>query len=442
LDNSRHPRFHLPARVIRPSLAITLAGLLTLAGACADTFTPASAARAEQMLEGAAIRFAPNVYDARYNTARVKLAQSALVPSRIFDDTSVWSARPSPTLRSLFVSGTLAADGRYHFDARIAPPTTSRIGDSYHTITLEQVASNQFRWDTRVEHALGSISADEVAAALDALFSAPEGRTARTLRDDYRGAFPRATTAFGRGFVLDSAAVVPAGAGITSVMLRFAFRPELMKRAFPALADYLDKYLGPAKYHFVLTDRSGVALFDMVGRDRAMTIRYRLSDGKLVSLLGPTKPWPDSLTLMADVALKVKLFTVGLHELRTDFVISNTSSGTTHERAWTIVAQHEPKWDLPLITERLISSPLRHPFEGQGSSFQLAFRDSGSGGQTVFSRRTRLQVQESAIMRFLGSLASRAVGDLDERVEQEEHRFLREGLRAAELDLRAATGSR
>ena len=40
-------------------------------------------------------------------------------------------------------------------------------------------------------------------------------------------------------------------------------------------------------------------------------------------------------------------------------------------------------------------------------------------------------------MRFLGSLASRAIGDLDERVEQEEHRFLREGLLALQTDLRA-----
>jgi hypothetical protein len=436
LDNSRHSRFQPRARVLRSSISLALAGLLAAAGACADTFPPGSAGRAEQMVEGMAMRFAPNVYDARYNTARVKLAQSALVPSHIFDDTTVWSTRPSASLRSLFVSGTLGADGRYHFDARTSMLAPTRLGDSFHAVNLEQVGSNQYRWDTHVEHALGTISADEVSTALDALFRTPEGRTERTLRDDYRAAFPRATAAFGRGFVLDSATLSPGGSGATAVALRFAFHPDLMKPAFPALSGYLDKYLGPAKYHFVLKDRSGTALFDVLGRDRAMTIHYRVAQGRLVSLAGPPKAWPDSLTLVADVALKVKFFTVGLHELTTDFVISNSASPNAHERAWTVVAQREPEWDLPLITERLIRSPLRRPFEGQGSSFRLAVRDS-VGGQTVFSRRTRLQVQESAIMRFLGSLASHAVGDLDERVEQDEHRFLREGLMAVQADVRA-----
>jgi hypothetical protein len=436
LDNSRHPRFHPSARVLRSSIALASAGLLALAGACADTFTPASAAHAEQMVEGVAMRFSPNVYDARYNVARVKLAQSALVPSRIFDDSAVWSAYPTTSLRSLFVSGTLGADGKYHFDTRASLPPTTRLGDSHHAVSLEQVGSNQFRWDTRVEHAIGPITADEIAGALDALLRTPEGRGELSLRDDYRAAFPHAMAAFGRGFVLDSATLVPGGPGVTSVALRFVFRPELMKPVFPALAGYLDKYLGPAKYHFVLTDRSGTPLLDVLGRDRAMTIHYRIAQGKLASLAGTPKTWPDSLTLLADVSLKVKLFTVGLHELKTDFVISNTTSAAGHERAWTVVAQREPKWDLPLITERLIRSSLRRPFEGQGSSFRLAVRDS-AGGQTVFTRRTRLEVQESTIMRFLGSLASHAIGDLDERVEQDEHRFLREGFSGLQTDLRA-----
>ena len=421
--------------MLRSSISLLGAGVLTLAGACADAFPPSLAGRADQMFEGIAVRFSPNVYDARYNTARVKLAQSALVPSRIFDDTTVWSTRPSSSLRSLFVSGSLGADGRYHFDTRTAVVPPTHIGDSYHAVNLEQVASNQFRWDTRVDLAVGTITADDVAAILGALLRTPEGRTERTIRDDYRAAFPRAMAAFGRGFVLDSATIAPAGAGVTSVALRFAFRPDLMKATFPGLASYLDKYLGPAKYHLLLTDRAGTTLFDILGRDRALTIRYRVEQGKLVSLLGPPKAWPDSLTLLADVSLKVKLFTVGMHELRTDFLISNSTSGTSHERAWTIIAQREPKWDLPLITERLIRSPLRHPFEGQGATFRLAMRDS-AGGQTEFSRRTRLEVQESAIMRFLGSLASRAVGDLDERVEQDEHRFMREGFLALQTDLR------
>jgi hypothetical protein len=39
-------------------------------------------------------------------------------------------------------------------------------------------------------------------------------------------------------------------------------------------------------------------------------------------------------------------------------------------------------------------------------------------------------------MRFIGSLASHALGDLDDKVEIDEHRFLRDGLSALEGDLK------
>jgi hypothetical protein len=388
------------------------------------------------MFEGFADRFAPNIYDARYNAARTRLAQSALVPSRVFNDSLVWESRASATARSILIAGSLGPDAKYRLDTKPATTPPTKPGDTRHLITLDQVSPNQFRWETKVDLAIGPVTADEIAKAFDLLLSAPEGRTEKALRDDYRAAFPRATAAFGRGFVLDSINVAPAALGATSVTLRFAFKPELMKASHPQLAQYLDKYLGPAKYHFALTDRGGAALFDIVGRDRAMTLRYRVKDGKLVNLLGPPRAWPDSITMTSDVSLKVKIWTVGFHELVTDFVVSNAGSGYSHERAWTIIAQREPKWDLPLITERLIRSPLHRPFDGQGSMFRMSVRDSVNA-QSTFGRRVRLDVQESAIMRFLGSLASHAIGDLDDRVEQEEHRFLREGFLALQADLRA-----
>jgi hypothetical protein len=228
--------------------------------------------------------------------------------------------------------------------------------------------------------------------------------------------------------------VVPGALGTTSVTITAAFRPELMRPAFPALAGYFDKYLGPAKYHFALADHAGIPLFDVVGRDRMMTIRYRLQQGKLTSLFGPPRAWADSLVLTSDVSLKVKIFTVGFHSLLTDFVLSNAE----HERAWTVVARREPKWDLPFITERLLRSPLRRPFEGAGSTIVLAVRDGAvAGAPSVWERHARLDVQESPIMRFIGSLASHAMGDLDNSVELDEHRFLRDGFAALQADLKA-----
>ena len=220
--------------------------------------------------------------------------------------------------------------------------------------------------------------------------------------------------------------------GTTSVAVTLGFHPDQMRAAFPKLASYVDKYLGPAKYHFTLSDRSGAALMDLVGRDRSATLSYRLHDGKLATMAGAPRAWPDSLVLTADLSLKVKLFTFGFRHLVTDFVISDAP----HERAWTVIAQHEPDWELPLITERLIRTPLHRPFEGPGSLFRVAVRDS-AGEQTLITRRSRLDVQESAIVRFLGSLASHMVGELDDRVEVEEDRFLQEGFTALQGDVRA-----
>lgn len=412
-----------------------------LAGGCAETFkaiaaSPAiSESQADQLFNAIATRFDEVEIGPRYDFSRIKLSQSALVPSRIFDDTLVWESRPTPTVRLLAVSGE-AVGGRYRVERQRTLTAATRLGDTRHTIALERLGQDTYRWETNVDLAIGTIPSDGMAAMVSALFRSPEGRTDRELRDDYAAAFPRTSAAFGRGFAIDSLRVLPGALGTTNVSLSLGFHPETMRPAFPAFASYLDKYLGPAKYHLLLTDPAGSPLLEVVGRDRMMTARYRLQRGKLVSLLGNPRPWPDTLRLNVDVSLKVKLFTVGFHKLTTDFVIA--SSG--HESSWTVVAQHEPEWDLPLITERLIRSPLHRPFEGAGSMFSVSVRDS-AGTQTLFTRHGRLDVQESTIMRFIGSLGSHMMGDLDKRVEADEDRFIRDGFLALAADLHVV-GSR
>jgi hypothetical protein len=335
-------------------------------------------------------------------------------------------------------AGAPRPGGRYLLEPQALPSSIQRVGETRHRITLERTGDDAYRWDTHVDIGTGRLRGDDVAAALRALLAAPDGRTEHAIRADYRGAFPRASAAFGRGFSLDSIGIAPGAFATTTVTLRFGFRPERMRPAFPLLADYLDKYLKPAKYHLVVTDRGGAPLFDVLGRDRTITLRYRLHGDTLVALAGRPQPWPDSLRLTADVSLKVKLFTVGFRQLVTDFVISDAVVGGAREHAWTVVARREPEWDLPLFTERLIRAPLRKPFEGAGALFSMTVRDGdGSGSQSLFQRDTRLEVQESAIMRFLGSLASHVVGELDARVEVDEHRFLREGFLALQADARA-----
>jgi hypothetical protein len=425
-----------------PTVGIVAVAALTclLLGACADTFrglgpTPAVAeSNANELFESIAVRFDRVELEPKYEQARLRLVQAALVPSRVFSDSSVWSLMPSATTRVLLVHGAMdEKTGRYHLETRTSLTPILRSGDTRHTMQLRSMEPDVYRWDTNVDMGVGPISAAEVSNLCLALFRAAEGRTQAQVRDDYRAAFPRTSAAFGRGFAIDSLHVEPAPGGGTGVSVTAGFHPEAMAEAYPALAKYLEKYLGPAKYHFALADKDGTPLLDVVGRDRFITFRYRVAEGRLAPLTGPVKPWSDTLRLTSDVKMKVKLWNVGFRQLVTDFVISNVG----HERAISIIAQREPEWDLPLATQRLIRTPLHRPFLGQGSLFQLSVRDT-AGGQTVFARRTRFDVQESTIARFLGSLAGRMMSDLDASVEAEEDRFLRDGFVAMQADLKTA----
>ena len=100
-----------------------------------------------------------------------------------------------------------------------------------------------------------------------------------------------------------------------------------------------------------------------------------------------------------------------------------------------IVAQAEPNWQLPLITERLLRSPLRRPFQGEGASLEMGVVDS-VGAQTLLYRRSRLEVKESPILRFLGGLVTRVFDDLDTAVEREEAAYIRELMVAFQQDAR------
>ena len=432
----RRPRPATPVFCGSGAVAAIAIGV-AIAG-CADTFrglgtTPATAeSNTSGMLDAVAARFDRVELAPKYEHARLRLVQAALVPSRVFNDTSVWSLSPSPSQRVLLVhGGTDDKASRYRLETRSALTPISRSADTRHTIELRSLEPDVYRWDTNVDMGIGPISAAEVSNLAGALFRAAEGRSDAELREDYRVAFSKTSAVFGRGFAIDSLHVAPAPGGGTSVSITAGFHPETMRPSYPALADYLEKYLGPAKYHFALADRDGTPLFDAVGRDRSLTVRYRIHEGKLASLAGAPRPWPDTLRLTSDIVMKVKLFHVGVRELVTDFVISNVG----HERALTIIAQHEPQWELPLATDRLLRTPLHRPFLGQGALFEISVRDT-AGGQTIFARRTRFDVQESTIARFLGSLAGRVMSDLDPTVEAEEDRFLRDGFLAMQTDLR------
>jgi len=390
---------------------------------------------ADQLFGAMVIRYTAVSRDPKYEFARNQLNRNALVPSRVFDDTAVWTSEPSPVLHALLVQGT-PEPGRYSFASRPTVTRPMRLGESRHIITLARLSPNEFVWDTSVDFALGTVSAAEVGALTTALLSSGEHGAEQQLRADYRAVTPRTAVVLSALFSIDSIRSTPFSDGTSDVNLTIGLHTDGLKNRFPAFADYVAKYANPAHYRISVTDRSGAIWFDVQGADREFSIHYRAMQGRLVPLYGGARTRPDTLELHVDFTTKLKLFTVGLRNLVTDFVITETP----HERAWTFTARREPDWKLPLITERLVRSPLRRPFEGTGVIFHLGVRDSAES-QTLLERRAHATVQESAILRFLNSLGSGAMSDLADRTEREEEQFLREVFVALQADARALAPS-
>lgn len=453
MHDLRKRRHHLILhRFVRPSLGahqsrlrlwswFGVAAVLVIGSSCRQALrslgpgTTVFERNADQLFGAMVIRYTQVVRDAKYEFARNRLNKNALVPSRVFDDSTVWTSEPSPVLRALLVQGT-PESGRYQLASRPTVTRPARLAESRHIITLARLSPNEYVWDTSVDFALGTVSAAEIGALTTALLGSAEHGSEQQIRADYRAVTPRTSVVLGALLSLDSIHATPFSDGTTDVDLTIGVHADGLKERYPAFADYVAKYSNPAKYRAALMDRSGAIWFDIRGADREVNIHYRTIQGRLAPLYGLPRARPDSLELHVDFTTKLKLFTVGVHNLVTDFIVTSTP----HERAWTFLAKREPEWKLPLITERLIRTPLRRPFEGTGMIFHLGVRDS-TDAQTLLERRGHATVQESAILRFLNSLGSGAMSDLADRTEREEEEFLREVFVALHADARALAPS-
>jgi hypothetical protein len=202
----------------------------------------------------------------------------------------------------------------------------------------------------------------------------------------------------------------------------------------PYFAAYVAKYIEPSVYRITLSDRRGRRYFDIAGDRGKLLVQWRSRRGALLPLEGGSDPMPDTLRIRMDFNTKYKMFRVGLAELVGDFIVQRGPNVA----GWFMRFRSEPKWQLPLFTETLIRAPLRRPFQGRGSELYLALRDGGP--QTVLVRQTHTEVQESAIVRWLGSLGATAMSDFQGRTEAEENRFLSEGFAALRSDAQTLLG--
>ena len=416
-----------------------IAAGVTIVSSCADSVRAVAdgptdrATKVEELSDAIATRFTHPERSGKFETTRRKLIGGALHPSRVFSDTSLWSTSTNATSRSLWAYGSLTPRG-YRFDI-VDHGVLENLGDTRHAIMLRKNSDGDYQWTTGVDFAIGSIRARDVGEMLQMLLVAGHGHDGSTLRAAGRTAFPRSAAVMAKLFRIDSLTMTPGPLGTTLVNLAVGIHTETLRKTAPDFADYLAKYVDNSKYRFLVTDRSGVPYFEMRGANRKLWIQYRVRAEGMVSTLGPPRSMPDSLRLVSDLNMPVKVFDVGWRNLTTDFIIGRSE----RSRSWLFIARTEPDWDLPLVTARLIRTPLRRPFQGPGSTFEVAVIDS-AGGQTILARRARLEVKESAIMRFLSSLVGRVFDDLDAAVEEEEADFVRELMSAFQQDARVILG--
>ena len=378
-------------------------------------------------------RFTNVARSAKYSAARMRIARYAFAPSKLANDTAIWTGMQTTragVARDLESHGTLTG-AQYVFTARPAVTMPTKIGDSRHLIELAQLAENDWGWRTRVDHAIGPMPPGRADDVTRALFLSAE-RPAVAVRADYQSVLPRTTAALGRLLTIDSIATTPQRDGSTLVTLQITVSGDRLKRGFPAFAKYISKYVEPARYRYRLADRNGSDWFDAEARNQRLTVRFRSHDGQLQPILGTARRMPDTLQLTVDALAKISFFTVGVTTMQGEFVHTRGA----RERGWAMHFTKDPEWHLPLITERLLRSPLRRPFEGSGVLFTLGFR-TGPEGQTLLSREFDVTVRESAIMRFIGTLGFTAMSDYAGKVEEEESRFIAESMAAFRADIAA-----
>ena len=159
------------------------------------------------------------------------------------------------------------------------------------------------------------------------------------------------------------------------------------------------------------------------------TLRLRLRDARLAPLDGSAQPMGDAVEVSSDYSTPAGPFRVGVRRLRADVSLLRSSQ----RKSFTAVFVREPDWRLPFLLRPFMSGSLRRPFEGEGSLLEFAIAETD--GVTSLTRRYRLAVKESWIVRWMGGLTATAVSDFRRNAEAESDRFTAEGLNALRQDV-------
>jgi hypothetical protein len=423
--------------VVAIAIAFELA-IAACAPAAAESLgdSPATARVNTRDLFGAlAVRFGPLVRSDRLKLIRPRYVRGSLVPSRIYDDTTIWTSREGTT-RTLTVVGHPLAEGPYLLDVRSAAPAPQHVGDSRHIMQLRALGGDAYEWRSSDELAVGAATPAGIDAMRARLLAAGEGRSGAELRALWLRELPRATAALGRLFAVDSVTTVVLPDRSATITLRITMDPAQLAHDLPDFAAWVEKYAANSRYRMVLADDGGATYALVSAAGGVVRVKLRTRDGILQPLAGPARAMPaDSLRMRADVSTKTMLFTVGASNVLADIVPVRTAT----ERGWTIRYRHEPAWRFPFAVEHLMRDALRRPFAGEGTWTRLVAR-SEPAGYTIIARDFHMEVQESAIVRWLSALGNSAMSDVTVRVEQQKDRFFADAIAAFGADLAAQIG--
>jgi hypothetical protein len=358
------------------------------------------------------------------------MARAALSPSRIYDDTAVWTDTTPAGRRDLLTAGTFAGD-HYVFTPQPVVPPPSRLGDGRHDIQLGRLAPGQYEWTTDVLSAVGPITGEDLARITTSMLASAATHTDGDLRAGALATFPHAASVLTRLYSFDSLQRTPLDDGSAALRLVFGVHPDRLKPTHPHFAAFLDKYVGRSRIHCIFLEQDTTRWFEFdVDHDHVTLALRATRDGHLAPSSGAARPIPDSLTLRSDLHTKSWIFGVGLSNLLASFTIVHDP----HDRGWLMTWRKEPDWHFPLLVEHLIKGSLRRPFEGDGVMFRISVRDS-AGAQSLLKRNVRVTIQESGIVSWLGGLGGNAMGALAGQTDIEMNAYLAELFAALNADI-------
>lgn len=419
----------MPLRT-RSRLALA-AAVLALAACRAPAAALGAPATSDQLLESLAARFGPHVRDAHFDSLRPRFAKSALVPSTLFRDSSVWTSSAGAT-RTLVLRGR-GTPGNYRLVVAGDAPPPSQPADYRRVTSLTHQGDDDYAWTVRDELAVGGITGNQLGDALGALFAAAQhGGDTAAARAALHHDLPRTTAALGRAVSLDTLRLTPNTDGGTDVHLAGTIHAERLTNTFPHLAHYLSHYVSPTGGEILVLDDANRAWWDAAKRGDAWSLDLRVANGNLAPLHGPPDRMPDRLHVRIDASTRTFIFHVGLANLIGDVTVTRAPN----EHAFTATFRKEPDWQLPPFVETMLRAPLERPFQGDGASLTFDLRDGeAQDAPSVIFRAYDLTVRESRIMRWLGGLGDAAIEDFRNGAEAEFDGFAGQTLLALRADV-------